>query len=75
MLEQLSKVIHEQLWQPWAEILVESEPGLSKERVARWKKECFMSYEELSEEMKDLDRQFAKIILKTINNETKPLIK
>ena len=62
-LEQIAKVIHEELWQPWAKILVEQEPLLSEKRVNRWKNECFVPYEQLSEEMKEKDRNMARKIL------------
>jgi hypothetical protein len=66
-LEEVSEVIHK-LWQGWAKRLIETEPNLSKERIDRWTKECFKPYSELSEEMKDLDRKFAKRIINLINN-------
>lgn len=62
MIEELSERIHEQLWMPWAKILLESE-NLSKERVNRWTNECFKPYNELSEDMKELDRIMVRKIL------------
>lgn len=71
MLEQISKLIHEELWMGWAQNIIKTEPNLSQERKGRWEKECFMPYEQLSESMKDLDRQFAQKIINLIesNNE------
>lgn len=65
--EQVAIIIHD-LWVGWAKILIESEPNLSQERKERWEKECFKPYDELSEEMKNLDRKFAKQIVQKLNN-------
>lgn len=62
LLEKVSVKIHD-LWMGWAKEMIISEPNISKERVERWEKKCFVPYEELSVEMKDLDRKFAKEIL------------
>jgi len=43
-----------------------TEKAISSERKKRWEEECFMPYSELSEAMKELDRKFAKKILKKI---------
>jgi hypothetical protein len=64
-LEIVSAKIHE-FWTTWAMELIKLEPNLSKERVSRWQNECFLDYENLSEEMKDLDRKFAREILRII---------
>lgn len=64
-LEQVSSQIHE-MWMFWAKELLNSEPNLSKERVKRWKEFCFIPYLELSEEMKELDRNFAQKIINKI---------
>jgi hypothetical protein len=63
--EQVAIIIHD-LWMGWAKTLIESEPDLSQERKERWINECFKPYDELSEEMKNLDRKFAKQIIETI---------
>jgi len=65
--EELVAVIIHDLWMGWAKILLESEPLISAERKERWEKECFKSYNELSQEMKNLDRKFAKQIIETLN--------
>ncbi len=62
--EKLSEHVHH-LWMGWARIIM-NEEKLSSERVARWT-ECFVSYDELSEEMKELDRKFARQFLEIIN--------
>ncbi|MBN8640820.1 MAG: hypothetical protein J0L86_03325 [Flavobacteriales bacterium] len=67
MIEAVAEKIHNH-WMIWAKELLESEPKISNERKTRWQKECFMSYENLSEEMKDLDRKFAIEIIKTLKN-------
>jgi hypothetical protein len=64
-LEIVSKKIHE-FWTSWATQLIKSEPNLSKERVNRWQNECFLDYENLSEEMKEIDRKFAREIIRLI---------
>jgi hypothetical protein len=60
-IEKIAEKVHE-LWMGWAKEMIKSEPNLTKERIERWNK-CFVSYSELSEEMKDLDRRFAKEII------------
>lgn len=67
-LEKLSKLIHEELWTPWAKEILSTE-NVSIRRQKRWKEECFKPYEELSEEMKELDRIFAKKIIKILKDE------
>lgn len=64
-LELVSEKIHE-MWTYWATEMLLSEPNISSERRERWEKECFKPYSELSEEMKELDRRFAKIIINII---------
>lgn len=51
------------MWMRWAKKLVAEEVNISMKRIQRWEQECFMPYEQLSEEMKQLDRDVAiKII-------------
>jgi len=57
-LESLARVAHE-VWMDWAKNIIETE-DISPERVKRWEEECFMPYDELSEEMKELDREQAQ---------------
>jgi hydroxymethylpyrimidine pyrophosphatase-like HAD family hydrolase len=63
--ELISEIIHRN-WTTWAKEIITSEPNISKERVERWQNDCFIEYENLSDEMKDLDRTFAKEILEKI---------
>ena len=67
ILEKVSSEIH-LMWMSWAKKIVQEE-NISKERIERWKKECFLSYDKLSDEMKELDRKFAKRIIKILSGE------
>ena len=64
-LEIVSVKIHE-LWCGWATEMLNSEPGISEERKKRWTAECFIDYQDLSEEMKNLDRKVAAEIIELI---------
>lgn len=64
IIEKIAKYVHEEMWCKWAQKLMEEEE-LSRERRIRWTK-CMIPYEEQTEEMKDLDRMFAKGIVKAI---------
>jgi hypothetical protein len=64
LLEQLAALEHEQ-WMKWAKELMRKEK-LSEERIARWEKDCFKPYEELTEEMKEFDREWARKVLKIV---------
>jgi hypothetical protein len=63
--EELADLEHKQ-WMEWAKSIMKSE-DISKERAERWKKECFKPYSKLSEEMKDMDREWADKVLKIVN--------
>ncbi len=65
-LEIVSEQIHNH-WRSWAKEILEQEPSISNERKNRWTKECFVEYNQLSEEMKDLDRKYAKQIFEKLN--------
>jgi hypothetical protein len=69
-LEVVSEQIHN-MWMKWAKNLLATETNISEERIQRWKEDCFKPYGELSEEMKQLDRDFALQILEVINYERK----
>lgn len=69
-IETVSKYIHN-MWMSWAKTILETEPKISAVRKQRWEDECFKPYEELSEEMKQRDRDFAIKIIELINNERK----
>lgn len=64
--EQSAELIHKE-WEMWAKTIVRSEPNISEERKQRWISECFKPYNELSEEMKDLDRIFADKFISLAN--------
>jgi len=64
LVDALATIEHEQ-WMEWAKALLETEPGISKERTDRWKR-FFCRYEDLPEEVKELDRKWAKRVLKVI---------
>ena len=63
-LEILAEIEHEQ-WMAWAKTLYEKEPLLSLERRQRWH-DCFKPYAELSEEMKEHDRVWARKVIRAI---------
>jgi hypothetical protein len=57
IIESLAELEHEQ-WIQWASTIMQTEK-ISDGRIARWK-DCFKPYAELSEEMKEHDRVWAK---------------
>ena len=63
LLEKVSAKVHT-LWIGWAKELLCTEK-LSSKRIKRWSK-CFVSYDKLSKNMKNLDRKFAKQLIKSI---------
>jgi hypothetical protein len=66
ILEKLSEIEHEQ-WMEWSKSVSKE---VSEERRNRWEK-LWIPYKDLSEEMKELDRKFARkviSILKSVNN-------
>lgn len=65
LIEQLAEIEHDQ-WMSWAKNLMENET-LSEDRIKRWTDECMMSYDELSEEMKEFDREWARKVVECIN--------
>ena len=72
MIEKISEFVHEEMWCKWAKIMLEEEPNISEERRKRWE-ECFVPYDGLTEDMKDLDRGFAKRIVEMLEIPTKEL--
>jgi hypothetical protein len=64
LLEDLARLEHHQ-WMTWAKALMDSEPGLSAERRARWAK-LMVPYERLTEEQKEQDREWARTALKHV---------
>lgn len=65
-LEELAELEHEQ-WMKWAKALIPELESLDKEkiqkRIKRWKEECFKPYSELTDEMKEFDREWARKVL------------
>lgn len=66
LLEKLAALEHQQ-WVEWATTVSESEPGISAARISRWQ-QYFVPYEELSEDVKEHDRVWARKVLEVINS-------
>lgn len=66
LLEELSKIEHDQ-WIEWSKS-VSSE--VSDERKERWEK-YWVPYDDLSEEVKEQDRVYARKVLDVVNKHTK----
>lgn len=66
VIEKLADLEHKQ-WMSWAKNILSSE-DINKERAKRWK-QLFVPYKNLTEEMKELDREWARKALKIINKE------
>ncbi len=58
LLERLAELEHEQ-WVAWSRAVADE---VSEERRRRWQ-ECWVPYAELSEEVKELDRAWARKVL------------
>lgn len=65
LLEKLAALEHDQ-WVEWASTIWATE-NISEERKQRWQK-AFIPYSELSEEVKEQDRIWARKVLEVINN-------
>lgn len=64
--EALADLEHKQ-WASWVESVIkriEDEGEISKEKIKSWKDLMATDYEDLTEEMKDLDREWADKALK-----------
>ena len=57
IIESLAELEHEQ-WMKWADTIMQTEK-ISDVRFARWAS-CMISYAELTEEMKEFDREWAR---------------
>jgi len=57
IIESLAELEHEQ-WMKWADTIMQTEK-ISDARFARWAS-CMISYAELTEEMKEFDREWAR---------------
>lgn len=66
LLESLASLEHDQ-WVEWAKNIIKSE-NISKERVERWKK-LFVPYENLSDDMKEKDREWGRKVLSIISKD------
>lgn len=51
-------------WRKWAMTLLQQEPGISAERRERWIKLANTPWDELSEDWKEHDRQWARHVLR-----------
>jgi hypothetical protein len=69
-IERLADLEHQQ-WMHWAQAVIEAEPGLAPDRVARWRS-SFVPYADLPEHLKELDRTWARRALALIDQETTP---
>ncbi len=61
VLEELAEIEHDQ-WIEWSKSVADE---VSEERRERWKK-LWIPYDELSEEEKEKDREYARKVLKKI---------
>jgi hypothetical protein len=66
LVERLAVVFHE-AWVHWSNTIAMRE-NLSKERVERWQK-LWVPYDELSEEYKEHDRQWARKAIEFVSND------
>ena len=64
LLEELSELEHDQWW-AWAKDIAESEK-ITPARKKRWEEDSFKPYKELTEEQKDMDREWAEKVLKIV---------
>ena len=60
ILEKLAELEHDQ-WIEWSKDIASKE-SLSKERINRWKK-YWVPYSELTEEVKEQDRKYARKVM------------
>lgn len=57
VIEKLAELEHEQ-WMAWAKSIMKTE-SISESRKLRWTK-CMIPYADLTEEMKEFDREWAR---------------
>ncbi len=65
MVEELAELEHKQ-WMKWAKDILKTE-NITEERAKRWREESFKSYKDLTEEQKDMDKEWANKVLKIVN--------
>lgn len=70
LIEQLAELEHEQ-WMAWAKTLMETEP-ISQKRRQRWQK-YMVPYVELSEDVKEHDREWARKALAIVKRRIREL--
>ena len=71
LIEELAALEHKQWWD-WAKDILESE-DITEERASRWKKESFKPYENLTEEQKDMDREWAQKVINILKKHMEKL--
>jgi hypothetical protein len=64
LIDRLAEIEHKQ-WMQWAKTLLEKEPNISQDRKDRWAT-LMVPYEQLSEEWKEYDREWARHVLREI---------
>ncbi len=69
LIEELAELEHKQWWD-WAKDILKSE-DITEERAKRWKENSFKPYKDLSEEQKDMDREWAEKVLKIVKKYNK----
>ena len=69
LIEKLAELEHKQ-WMEWSQDIVRKEKHLSQKRFLRWTS-LWVPYQELSEEMKEEDRKWAKKVLEIIRDASK----
>lgn len=65
LIEKLAELEHKQWWD-WAKDILKTE-NITKERAKRWEEESFKPYKDLTEEQKDMDREWARKVLEIID--------
>jgi len=58
MIEELAALEHKQWWD-WAKDILKTE-DITEERAERWEEDSFKIYKDLTEEQKDMDREWAE---------------
>lgn len=66
LIEKLAEIEHEQ-WIVWSQHIADKD-NISKERLERWKT-YWIAYSELDEETKELDRYWARKIIKVLEEQ------
>lgn len=66
LIEKLAELEHQQWWD-WAKDILKTE-DITEERAKRWKENSFKPYGDLSEEQKDMDREWARKVMKIVDD-------